>query len=291
MPGDRSARRARVKGELKAAIKEFVRLMDQARPEKAATRLQLDMARDAGLDACRKMLRRLTALDARLKRARQRSDAARERHLTLLDDLASGSVIFPRPAGLVPADPAKLDGAFAELRSRDFPALAETLRTATGQAETIAYERYLAEEFFRKGSAILAEHLVREGRHPLPIADEVQFLDKLRHHLAGNVQQTLMQQSGTKVTQEVAQEIDAVLVRSLRFLLHHLTISPPRRLLMPTMGTDFDPELHEASPGRPTEGAVVIRTTIFPGCVELSQPQRVLAKALVYTRLVNGDTP
>ena len=51
--------------------------------------------------------------------------------------------------------------------------------------------------------------------------------------LAGNVQAALWRQAGYKVSQEVAQEIDAVLVRTLRYLLYLLTMTPPRRLLLP----------------------------------------------------------
>ncbi len=285
MPGDGSARRARVKGQVKTAIKEFIRLIDQIQPDKPAMRLQLDMAKDAGLDACKKLLRRIIQLDARAARLRERRDAARERLLTLLDDLASGAVLFPRPIGLPEVDPAKLDALFAELKSNDFPALAKRLSEVTAkQAEPIAYERYLVEEFFRKGSAILAEHLVREGRRPLPIEDEVQFLDKLRHHLAGNVHRVLRQQSNYQVTQEVAHEIDQTLVRTLRYLLHLLTMNPPRRLVLPMMGAAFDPTVHEAVPGRPQSGDVLVRATIFPGCITLDQPPRILSKAVVYTR-------
>jgi hypothetical protein len=287
MPGERPARRRSARSQLKAAVKEFVRTLNQVQADKPATKLQLDMARDAGLDACGKLFKRIQKLEARVARVRQRRDAARERLLTLLADLASGPVIFPRPLGLPEVDPAKLDQTFTQLRDRDFPALASNLRYAAGQAAAIAYERYLVEEFFLKGSSILAEHLVRESLRPHPIQDEAQFLDKLRHYLAGNVQTVLWRQAGYKVSQEVAQEIDGVLVRTLRYLLYLLTMTPPRRLIFPTMGADFDPALHQVVPGRPDSGAVVIRATIFPGCVSLENPPRVVAKAQVYTRQVS----
>jgi hypothetical protein len=290
MPGERPARRrGRTKSQLKAAVKEFLRLLDKVPTDKPATKLQLDMARDAGVDACGHLFKRIQKLEARVARGRQRRDAARERLLTLLAELAAGPVIFPRPNGLPEIDAAKLDQAFAQLRDKDFPALAGKLRDATGQSEAIAYERYLVEEFFLKGSSIMAEHLVRESRRPHPVEDEVEFLDKLRYHLAGNVQQALMQQAGYKIPHEMAQEIDAVLVRTLRFLLYLLTMAPPRRLILPTMGTEFDPALHEVVPGRPNSGAVVVRATIFPGCVSLEDPPRVVAKALVYTRQVSPE--
>ncbi|MFO0844635.1 MAG: hypothetical protein U0797_19935 [Gemmataceae bacterium] len=286
MPGERPARRSRAKSQLKAAVKEFVRLLDAVPADKPATKLQLDIARDAGLDACGKLFKRIQKLEARVARGRQRRDAARERLLTLLAELAAGPVTFPRPLGLPEIDPDKLDQTFAQLRDRDFPALASHLRDAAGHAEAIAYERYLVEEFFLKGSSIMAEHLVRESRRPHPVQDEVEFLDKLRHHLAGNVQAALWRQAGYKVSQEVAQEIDAVLVRTLRYLLYLLTMTPPRRLILPTMGAEFDPALHQVVPGRPDSGPVVIRATIFPGCLSLESPPRVVAKAQVYTRQV-----
>lgn len=290
MPGERPARRrGRTKSQLKAAVKEFLRLLDKVPTDKPATKLQLDMARDAGVDACGHLFKRIQKLEARVARGRQRRDAARERLLTLLAELAAGPVIFPRPLGLPEVDVAKLDQAFAQLRDKDFPALAAKLRDATGQSEAIAYERYLVEEFFLKGSSIMAEHLVRESRRPHPVEDEVEFLDKLRYHLAGNVQQALMQQAGYKIPHEMAQEIDAILVRTLKYLLYLLTMTPPRRLILPTMGAEFDPALHEVVPGRPNSGAVVVRATIFPGCVSQEDPPRVVAKALVYTRQVSAE--
>jgi hypothetical protein len=290
MPGERpTRRRSRAKSQLKAAVKEFLRLLDQVPADKPAVKLHLDMARDAGVDAFGQFFKRLDKLERRVERGRQRRDAARERLLTLLAELAAGPVIFPRPLGLPEADPAKLDQIFTQLRDKDFPALAAKLRDATGQSEAIAYERYLVDEFFLKGSSIMAEHLVRESRRPHPVEDEAQFLDKLRYHLAGNVQQALMHQANYKIPHEMALQIDAVLVRTLRYLLYLLTMTPPRRLILPTMGADFDPELHEVVPGRPSSGAVVIRATIFPGCLSLETPPRVVAKALVYTRQVSQE--
>ncbi|HKB41715.1 MAG TPA: hypothetical protein VKD72_35145, partial [Gemmataceae bacterium] len=251
MPGERPEPRLRARGKIKAALKEFVHLIEKIQPEKAATRLQLDMARDAGLDACGKMLARIQRLERRLARTRGKRDAARNRLLTLLHELAAGPVIFPRPVGLPPIDPEQLERTFDELRLNDFPTLARVLQGATQQAEVLGYERYLVEEIFQKGSAILAEHLIRESRRPHPVEDEVEFLDALRHHIAGNVHQTLARQTGYQVTQEVAGQVDAVLVRTLRWLLDMLTISPPRRLILPAMGSDLDPAEHEVIPGRP----------------------------------------
>lgn len=284
MSGDRSERHIRAKGRIKAALKEFVRLVDQIHPERAASRLQLDMARDAGLDAAGKMLVRIQRLEVKLTRARGKRNAARNRLLSLLHDLATGPVVFPRPAGLPPVDEALLERTFEVLRTTDFPSLTRTLHDAAPKADALAYQRYLVEEIFHKGSAILAEHLVRESRRPHPCEDEVQFLNDLRHHLAGNVNQTLARQAGYQVSAEVAREVDAILVRGLRFLLDLLTISPPRRLILPTMGSDYDPTRHEVIPGRPASGAVLVRATIFPGWAELGDSPRVLAKAQVYTK-------
>src|SRR5262245_53176842 len=118
MPGERPEPRLRARGKIKAALKEFVHLIDKIQPEKASTRLQLDMARDAGLDASRKMLTRIHRLERQLVRTRGKRDASRNRLLTLLHELASAPVIFPRPAGLPPIDPGQMERTFDELRAK-----------------------------------------------------------------------------------------------------------------------------------------------------------------------------
>lgn len=289
MAGKRLKRRSRLRGQLKAALAEFVRLIEQVPSDKATTRLQLDMARDAGVEVFRQMLGRLEYLEEKVARLRNKREAARNRLLSLLTDLSVGPIPLPRPRGLPPVEPEDVVQLYLELGARNYPDLARTLHDAAGSSDVVAYQRFLVEEILLKGNAILAEHLVREANKSQPFRNEGEFLERLRHHLAGKVHRKLARQTGYQVSPEVGTEINSVLVRSLRFLLDLLTSHPPGRLIFPTLGSDFDPQRHEAIPGRPTTGTLLVRATIFPGYVILSDSERIVAKALVYTKRVESS--
>jgi hypothetical protein len=87
----------------------------------------------------------------------------------------------------------------------------------------------------------------------------------------------------------MGRHIGTTLERSLHFLLDLLTTDPAVRLLFPPLGSDFHPQHHEASPGRPTTGNLAVRATVFPGLIALEHPERTLAPALVYTKKLNPE--
>ncbi len=269
-----------------AVVTEFVRLLEEIRPDHSAARLKFDMARDAGLEGFRELLRQLQRLQARLARTRRRRNVIHSRLTGILGDLASGPVRLPRPQGLPPVSQDELAQTYHDLREKDYPAVAEALHAAIGQSDVLAFQRFLVEEVLIEGNVILVEHLVRYGVHPRPPEQELAFLDELRHHMAGVINQALAKQTGYLVTPEVGVRIDGLLSKTLRFLVDLLTSDPPARLLVATMGSDYDPARHEPSAGRPDSGTLQVRATVFPGLIIYADPPRVVAKAQVFTKRV-----
>lgn len=275
-----------------AVVTEFVRLLDEIRPDQSAARLKFDMARDAGLEGFRELLSQLQRAQLRLARTRRRRNVIHSRLMGILGDLATGPVRLPRPAGLPPVTQEQVEQAYHELREKDYPATAEALHAAIGQSDVLAFQRFLVEEALVKGNVILVEHLVRYGVHPRPAEQELHFLDDLRHHMAGVIGHALAKQTGYLVTPEVGVGVDALLGKTLRFLVDLLTSEPPIRLLAPTMGSDYDAARHEPTPGRPDTGTLQVRATVFPGLLVYADPPRVLAKAQVFTkRLAAAEEP
>src|SRR5262245_30736166 len=272
-------------------VTEFVHLLEEIRPEQSAARLKFDMARDAGIEGFREILGRLQRVQTRLARTRRRRNVIHSRLTGILGDLAAGPVRLPRPAGLPPVSLDQLEQTYHELRTTDFPGAAEALQAAIGGSDVLAYQRFLVEQALVEGSVILVEHLVRYGVHPRPPEQELHFLDELRHHMAGLINHDLAKQTTYLVTPEVGGRIDALLGKSLRFLVDLLTCDPPARLLTATMGGDFDPARHEAIAGRPNTGTLQVRATTFPGLIVYSDPPRIVAKALVFTKRVEQPEP
>jgi hypothetical protein len=258
--------------------------MGQIHPSEAATRLQLDMARDAGLEAFRRLARQVKRFRARLGRAREKRRDAQEQLRGVLHDLAAGPVALPRPAGAAPVPQDQVLAAFHRLATDDFPALAGALHEAVGRVSAVSYQCFLVEEVLAKGSYILIERLLRHAARGRSATDEGHYLDELRHHLAGKVNRALGRQSGYQVTPEVGGQLDTLLRHSLTFLGDLLASEPPGRLLLPLSGAPFDPERHEPIPGRPATGELVVRATAFPGYAVFEDPPRLVVKARVYTR-------
>lgn len=294
MPDPRSrgsAKNHKKKSRLADEITEFVRLMGQIHPDRAASKLQLDMARDAGLEAFNKLIKYVERLRLRVSRVRQKRAVVYTRLMSILTDLATAPVKFPRPKGLPPVTLKELELTYRELGFNDFPGLAGTLRDSIGQGEVLAYERFLVEEILLKGSVILVEHLIRYAHDPKPPEEEEHFLVQLKHHLVGLVNHGLAKQTGHHVTPALGKAIDAVVGRALSFLVDLHTSDPPARLIAPNLGSDFDPDRHEAIAGRPSTGLLHVRATIFPGYMAFEPDGvRIVAKAKVFTKRQNGHS-
>lgn len=77
-------------------------------------------------------------------------------------------------------------------------------------------------------------------------------------------------------------DLEAAITKGLDFIQAMALATPPGCLLVPSAGTAFNPAQHEAVAGCPTEGAVKIKLTVFPGYLPCFS-QRALERALVYT--------
>lgn len=270
--------------KLPAPVEEFVRLLEQIQPQNATGRLQMDMARDAALDIIKQLVRQVDKQRGRVDRGRRKRRAVHERFIGLLHDLTNGPLPLPRLPGRPEARHEDLVVTFRKLKTQDYPLFARTLHDAVGKGDSAAFQHLLVDEVFIKGSCILVEYLIRHAaRLPSP-EEEKDFLESLRHHIAGNVLQELSKHANYAVTLEVGQQLDALLVRTLSFLVDLLTASPPGRLVVPENGTPFDPETEEAlNPKASGEGRVV-RATLFPGYAVLEPARTVREKALVITQ-------
>jgi hypothetical protein len=262
-----------------ALVKDAAEKLDRIKQTFPASALQADMVRDTLVDLHR-LARRQAKLIRRLRQARE------ERHVRLVEllhELATGGVILPRTPGRAALPHEQLLATYRRLRAHDFLALAQILHEVIGRGEVPAYLRFLVDEILAKGSLILVEHMIRQAPHTRSQEDEDTFLERLRHHISGNVVHGLGKQVQYQVTPEVGEHIQNLVKTVTRFLTDLLTANPPGRLLVARPETPFDPERHEPIPGRPSTGDLEVRATLFPGYIVLDSPPRIVEKAQVYT--------
>lgn len=273
---------------------ELMLLLGRIATNHPAARLEVDLARDAAMEAFARLhkdITKLTRYVRRLYRARKQRTELRDRLVRVLHELAAGQVTLPRPPGRPEVPHEELLATFRQLKLHDVPEVARALKAAIGRKQAATYQRFLVQEVFVKGGCAMAEHLLREGHKPFDAAAEQEFLGRLRHHVAGQVVQGLARRAGYEAAPEIARQLDAMIGRAVRFLGDVMMASPEGRLIIPADGAAFDPELHEAIAGRPSEGPLRVRTTLFPGYALLGEPGWVVEKALVYTERVGKPEP
>ena len=203
--------------------------------------------------------------------------------MEVLRRLTTTQAVLPAPAGRPAVGQETLLATFRQLKTQDFPALAATLHDQIGKADVLAYQRFLMDEILIKGSWMLVEHLVRHAGEQRTAEADSEFTGQLRDHIAGSVSKGLVRKVGFQMTAEVGRQRDALIAGAIEFLDDLLTAAPPGRLLLPRLGSPFDPERHEPIPGCPEAGERKITATLFPGCVVFEEgEQRVREKALVY---------
>lgn len=283
-PAKRSGKKPR--GRKPSPSQELMHLLDRIAANHPTARLEVDLARDAALEAFHRLHRDLTKLSQfvrRLYRARRQRSELRGRLVRVLHELTTGPTLLPRPQGRPSATPEQLHTAYRALRGEAIPEIARTLKVAVGSKDVVTYQRFLAQEVLIKGAWSLAEQLLRHRREPHNTEREKEFLDRLRHHVAGKVCQGLARKVGYQVTPEIGKQLDGMIDAALQFLQDLLLATPEGRLLLPRDGATFDPALHEALAGRPSEGPLRVRATVFPGYVLLGPEPEVIEKALVYT--------
>ena len=273
--------------KLPPALADLLGQLDKMKqdPTGSQVRLRADLARDSAEELFVKMRRQLRRQASQIRKLEERSDRWRGRLTDLLHELSVGPVILPPLPGGTPASHDELTERFRKLKNHDVAGLAQTLKAAVGGGELPAYQRFLVDEIVVKGCRIVAEHLIRLASATGP-NNEREFMDRLRHHVAGNVVQGLARQVNYQVRPEVGQHLDGVIGSALRLLEDLLTTTPPGRLVLPRDGSPFDPERHEPLAGRPSTGELRVKATLFPGYVILGSPAVVVEKAVVYTERV-----
>lgn len=292
-PAKKSPKKARAR-KRPSPSQELMQLLGRIAANHPTARLEVDLARDAALEAFHRLHRDMTKLShfvRRLYRARKQRSELQGRLVRLLHELATGPVLLPRPEGRPAMAHEPLLEVYRRLRDHDMPEMARALQSAVGRKESAAYLRLLAQEVLIKGCWALAEHLLRHGHEPFNAEREKEFIDRLRHHVAGKVCQGLARKAGYQVTPEVGKQLDGVIDRSLWFLQDLLLAAPEGRLIVPRDGSAFDPARHAAAPGRPQEGALRIRATLFPGYAVVGPDARVVEKAQVYTARPAAPAP
>jgi hypothetical protein len=279
------------KAKLPSDLADLLGQLDRMKQDPTASevRLRADLARDSAQELFVKMRRQLRKQQIQIRKLHERSERWRNRLTDLLHELCSGPVVLPPVPGSKPASHDELTAGFRKLKNEDVAGLAQTLRAAVGAGDLPAYQLFLVEEIVVKGCCIVAEHLIRLASSPA-VASEREFMDRLRHHVAGNVRHGLARRLNYKLTPEVGKDLDAVIASALRLLEDMLTASPPGRLLLPREGSPFDPQRHEALSGRPSTGDLKVKVTLFPGYVILGEPPVVAEKAVTYTERVERDS-
>lgn len=272
---------------------ELLTFLEQIAHAHPSSRLLVDLARDAALDTFRRLERKILAVETltrKLHRTQQQAQDVQARLMKLLDELASGAVVLPRPAGRPTVPHEELLATYRELKTHDLQGLAQALQLAIGKKDVATYQRFLVEEVLHKGCWSVAEYLFRHGREPYDAARVGEALERRGDYLAGKVCQGLARKVGYQVTPELGSHLGGVIRKALHFLANLMLAEPAGRLLMPPDNSAFDPEKHEPMYGRPSHGELRVRATVFPGYVVMEAPERVVEKAVVYTEHVEGDS-
>jgi hypothetical protein len=262
---------------------EFADRLDQLAKSYPATRLMVDLARDAGLEVFRKQARQIRRLAHEVTRMRKKRNQLHDRLVEMLHEVTTHTIILPRPPGRPVVDHEALLTTFRRFKAADFPALAQLLHDRIGRGEVVAYQRFLVDEVLITGSRILAEHLIRHASQPATPETEAAFARTLHDHIAGNVLDGLAKKVSYQMTPDEGQPLGVLIRDVLVFLEELLTASPPLRLIVTRPDSPFDPARHEPIHGRPSEGALTVTATLFPGLVRYGPDDRVEEKALVYT--------
>jgi hypothetical protein len=173
---------------------------------------------------------------------------------------------------------------FRRLKMQEFRALSEGLynllqKKAHGRAAPPAdarpqFRHLLAEKILVEGSKWLGI-LLAVRRTAAAEVDPADLQDK--------IYESVRQELGRKEPPaEVADRIRETVGKGVSLLWAMRAASPSACLLVPQRGSVFIPDEQEAVLGRPDQGTVHVRFTVFPGYL-VTGSNRVLEKALVYT--------
>src|SRR5262245_24379455 len=167
---------------------ELMQLLKRIAANHPSARLEVDLARDAALEAFHRLHKDMTRLShfvRRLYRARKQRTELQGRLARLLHEVSTGAVALPRPAGRPDVPHEQLMEVYRRLKLHDVPDLARAIQAAIGRKQAATYQRFLVQEVLIKGGWSIAEQLIRHGHEPFSAEREKEFLDRLRHHIAG----------------------------------------------------------------------------------------------------------
>lgn len=259
----------------KGPLAEVIRHLDQISRQHPATRLVVDMARDAVQEARQQM----AALAKKARQAQRKRRRQRDHVHELFDALAS----VPVPSWSLPQTPPSQDDALAlyrQLREQTLPQFAQELQTAANRAEARDYLLLLSDHVLRRGQRMLIEGLVHH-----PKTSREALIERARAPLAGQFQKMLAKQAGYRLSQELSRATDTVLRKALTLLDVLLHTSPSLRLFWTEPDTPFDASRHERS--KSSSEPRLVRATLMPG-LWMPVEGRVLERAIVATRRVDG---
>jgi hypothetical protein len=237
----------------------------------------LDLVRSALLKVQRRAQERTRLLAAQGRHFKRGRDSARARLDALLHAAAGGVVVLPKSSAAPTAD--ELRHAFHELKSREFPALAHAVKARTRRSSVGDLERLLGREVLIVAACLAAERAVVRGPDWAAGGDGAEARLPLRQAVARTAGRRLRRKAGLKTLGPIEGQLNLLVERSLRFAIDLLAAGG--RLLAPAPGARFDPLRHEAMPGRPSEGDLVVRALLFPGFAVGAEP--AAEKAVVYT--------
>lgn len=269
-------------------VAEFKARLQKLADSHPGERLLVDLARDAGMEAIRRLSAELIHARKHLRRAERKRRKLNDRHAELLHDLAVGPILLPVPADRETVNPPSLLASFRHFRDETFPKIAGKLHVIADKAGAEVYQHALVMEVLLKGCSILAEHTVHRIREGGGSGGDEAFLSGLRGHIAGNLNHRLASEAGLQVTPEIGKHLDVLIADVLAFLVELQATSPAARLLVPKTGEGFDPSRHNRVSGRESHSERKVREVAFPGLYLPGAPPIILERAVVHTLRVQA---
>ena len=259
----------------KLPLLEIQQHLDQILRHHPASRLLVDMARDAVREAARQH----TQLQAGLRRACKQRQRMRQQRAELLDALVASGQRLTNNAVSAPSSD-EVMSAYRVLRDATFPERAAQLEAVAQRGESRDFRRVLVERVLLRGQRTLAEALVRK---PM-LTEDAALHSRLGEHLLGRVGRHLARRFGCTIDRTLRHALLGLITDSLHLMQSLLrTSEPPLRLLWPRRGSRFQLEWHERLGEKPSHQPRDVRGVLFPGLVQVV-PGVCLARALVATQ-------
>ncbi|MFQ3594239.1 MAG: hypothetical protein SNJ82_13750 [Gemmataceae bacterium] len=260
----------------KLPLLEIYRYLDQILRLHPASRLLVDMARDAITEA----IRQHSQLLAALRQSRRKRRQHRRQRAELLDALLASGWPIGATSPYTDDEPPTLVAHYQTLRETIFPEQAKQLQAVSQRGEPRDFLRVLSERILLRGQRTLAEALLRKPR----LDDRTALRSRLGQHLLGRLCRHLTRRFGCTLDTSVRAALGATINEALalieRLLLTRETVL---RLLWPPPGTIVDSQWHERLGGKASHSPRRVQAVLFPGLIK-GTPASCLVRALVATQ-------